>query len=709
MQRRILIAEDSPTQAERLRLLLEDEGYGIDVVASGKEGLARVRSAPPDLIISDVVMPVMDGYAFCQAVKSSDDTKRIPFVLLTDQKTPLAIIKGLEHGTDNFITKPYEDDYLVERVRRIFENLEHRREGQFEVEVVVRVGSRKLVLSADKQQIIELLFSTLEELGRLNDQLVDAKRVVEEHAQNLEMKVQERTRALRSSEARFRGLIDAAADAIITVDENQRILLFNQEAERIFGYTAAETIGQSLDLLLPSRLVEMHRRHIPGFAAAPETSRRMGSRGEVFGRRKDGTEFPAEATIFKLRQEEQTILTAILRDITERKSLETQLRQSQKMEAIGSLAGGIAHDFNNLLTIINGYSEMLLQTLSPGDPSRDNIVQIKEAGERAASLTRQLLAFSRRQVLEPKVLDLNAVVTNLDKMLQRLIGEDIDLVPILKPGLGRVKADPGQIEQIIMNLAVNARDAMPDGGKLTIETANVELDGQYAAQHVAVLPGPYVMLAVSDTGCGMDAETQKRIFEPFFTTKELGKGTGLGLATVYGIVKQSSGFIWVYSEPGRGTTFKIYLPRVEETAQPIEPHVLLNESLRGSETILLAEDQENVRRLVTSILRSSGYTVLEASNGAEALHLCDQRPEPIHLLISDVVMPIISGRELVQRLAGKYPNLKVLFFSGYTDDAVVRHGVLEKGTAFLQKPFTPTGLLRKVREVLGSEQEERSR
>jgi signal transduction histidine kinase len=414
------------------------------------------------------------------------------------------------------------------------------------------------------------------------------------------------------------------------------------------------------------------------------------------------------ATDYVLKQQPARLASAVRRALhdtevrRERVQLEQQLRQSQKMEAIGSLAGGIAHDFNNLLTVINGYSELLLQTLSASDPQRDNVVQIKEAGGRAASLTRQLLAFSRRQVLEPKVLDLNAVVTNLDKMLQRLLGEDIDLAPILKPGLGRVKADPGQIEQVIMNLAVNARDAMSDGGKLTIETANADLDGQYTAQHITVPPGPHVMLAVSDTGHGMDAETQQRIFEPFFTTKGPGKGTGLGLATVYGIVKQSGGFIWVYSEPGKGTTFKIYLPRVEETALSIEPRMALNESLRGSETVLLAEDHENVRKLVASILKSNGYTVLEASNGAEALQLCEQHPEPIHLLISDVVMPVMSGRETASKMVARHPNLKVLFFSGYTDDAIVRHGIMEAGIAYLQKPFTPNVLLRKVREVLES-------
>ena len=387
-------------------------------------------------------------------------------------------------------------------------------------------------------------------------------------------------------------------------------------------------------------------------------------------------------------------------DITERKHLEQQLRQAQKMEAIGQLAGGIAHDFNNMLTVISGYSELVLATLPPGDPQRGNIEQIKQAGERAAALTRQLLAFSRRQVLEPKVLDLNAVATNMDKMLQRLIGENIALVTVLKPGLGRVKADPGQVEQVIMNLAVNARDAMPRGGKLTIETADVELDEAYARNHITVKPGPYVMLAVSDTGCGMDAQTQTRVFEPFFTTKEKGKGTGLGLSTVYGIVKQSGGYIWVYSEVGRGTTCKIYLPRVEEALGTSQPGAFPASVLRGSETVLLAEDEEVVRSLASRVLRENGYTVLEASNGEEALQLCAQQRGTIRLVMTDVVMTGMSGRELAERLHVAHPEMTVLFTSGYTDEAVVRHGILDTGVAFLQKPFTPDALLHKVREVL---------
>lgn len=381
---------------------------------------------------------------------------------------------------------------------------------------------------------------------------------------------------------------------------------------------------------------------------------------------------------------------------------EEQLRQSQKMEAIGRLAGGISHDFNNLLTAIIGYSEFLLFRLDQEDPLRKYAEEIKKAGERASSLTRQLLAFSRKQVLQPEVLDLNIIVADLDNMLRRLIGEDIELVTLLEPDLGAVKVDPGQMEQVIMNLAVNARDAMPYGGKLIIETANVDLDELYARQHSPIRPGHYVMLAVSDNGCGMDKETLSHIFEPFFTTKEQGKGTGLGLSTVYGIVKQSEGFIWVYSEPGTGTTFKIYLPQVQGAERWPKTSPLTTRMQRGSETILLVEDEEVVRELVGKLLPVNGFTVLAARNGSEALAICQQHKGPIHLLLTDVVMPQMSGRQLAAHLSKLHPEMKVLYMSGYTDDAIIRHGVLEPGLAFIQKPFTIDTMIQKVREVLDS-------
>jgi CheY-like chemotaxis protein len=382
-------------------------------------------------------------------------------------------------------------------------------------------------------------------------------------------------------------------------------------------------------------------------------------------------------------------------------TLQEQLRQSQKMEAIGQLAGGVAHDFNNLLTVIHGYSELILNSLDDSSRLRQDVREIIHASEHASSLTRQLLAFSRKQVLQLKVLDLNAHVSNMDKMLRRMIGENIELMTLLAKDLGRIKADPGQIEQVILNLAVNARDAMLSGGKLTIETANIELDENYARSHIGVTPGRYVMLSVSDTGVGIAREVKERIFEPFFTTKEKGKGTGLGLSTVYGIIQQSGGNIWVYSEPGLGTTFKIYLPRIEEDTESLKPSAVSTKSLQGSETILLVEDEEMVRKLACTILQKNGYKVLEAPNGEEALRIVQgQNGNPIHLMVTDVVMPGMSGRQLADRLERLRPEMKILYISGYTDNAIVHHGVLEKGIDYIQKPFTIEGLARKVREVL---------
>jgi PAS domain S-box-containing protein len=505
-------------------------------------------------------------------------------------------------------------------------------------------------------------------------------------------------------------LIEASPLAIVTFDPEGVVTMWNPAAERIFGWSENEALGMHLPFVPAEKQAEflaLRRRALLGEAFTED---------ELHRRRADGAPIVVSVSTAPLRRPDGTIygIMSILMDVTERKAaeetrnrlgrVEEQLRQSQKMEAVGRLAGGVAHDFNNLLTAISGYSDLLLHRLPEYSTLRRDVEEIRKAGDRAAALTRQLLAFSRRQVLQPKVLDLNSVVTKMGQVLRRLIGEDIELSIEPSPSLLLLKADPGQIEQVIVNLAVNSRDAMPDGGRITIATADADLSRSYAAAHPGVVPGPHVLLSVADTGQGMSDETQAHLFEPFFTTKERGKGTGLGLATVYGIVQQSGGHIRVNSAPDRGSTFFIYLPRVEgpkDAATGADRPPLPHPS-PGTETVLLAEDEEVVRRLAREILSENGYKVLAAGNGREALLLSEAHRGEIHLLLTDVVMPKMSGRELTERIRLQRPGLRVLYMSGYTDDAILRHGVLEDGIPFLQKPFTPEVLARKVREVLDS-------
>lgn len=506
-------------------------------------------------------------------------------------------------------------------------------------------------------------------------------------------------KARAEAEAKYKMLVEQvnAITYIAEVGIDGQWFYVSPQVETMLGYTPEEWLG------IARRWAQLiHPDDLPTVAAAEEASKSgIPFQAEFRIKRKDGREVWLNDTAVVVRgSDSHPVMEGIIVDITERKQLETQLQQSRKMEAVGRLAGGIAHDFNNLLTIIAGYTELALSRPTVAPEIRSDIERIENAAGRAAGLVRQLLAFSRRQVLQPKIIDLNGVVLNLDKLLRRLMDDNVEMVTRVAENVGKVKADPAQLEQVIMNLVVNARDALPNGGRLVVETANADLDAGYAENHASVKPGRYVMLAVSDTGVGMDRRTIAHIFEPFYTTKESGHGTGLGLSTVYGIVKQSGGYIWVYSEPGKGSTFKVYLPRVEGAVEETGAAQARARSQRGAETILLVEDEEEVRSLIHTVLAEHGYDVIPARDPQHAEQLAATYAREIHLLLTDVVMPGTSGRELASRITAHRPGIRVLFMSGYTENVITSGGMLEKGLAFLQKPFTPAVLVEKVREVL---------
>jgi PAS domain S-box-containing protein len=509
--------------------------------------------------------------------------------------------------------------------------------------------------------------------------------------------VSERSRS--EAAIRFQAqLLNAVQQAVVATDPEGQVIFWNSFAEKLYGWTPVEAVGKQIETLTPSPFLRDHAAEIIERGTAGESWT-----GEFLVQGKSGKAFPALLTTSPILDQHGRVLgyVRVSIDLTERRNLEEQFRQSQKMDAVGRLAGGIAHDFNNLLTVIRLNTEIIMEGFDPTDPRSEDVKQIRSAAERASSLTRQLLAFSRKQILQPRVLDMNSVVSSVEPMLRRLIGEDITIASTCS-ARGYVVADPGQVEQILVNLVVNARDAMPQGGTIGIETQNVELDETYTSEHAPVVPGRYVMLAVSDTGVGMSRDTREHAFDPFFTTKEAGKGTGLCLATVYGIVKQSGGYVWIYSEAGHGTTLKLYFPEVSSAAafRTGEYKALTKEQARGSETILLVEDEEAVRGLTRRILEKQGYRVIAAQHGREAMDIATTEEGHIDLVLTDIVMPGMNGRGLVERLAGIRPRIKSLYMSGYTDDDIVRRGFIEPSKSFLQKPFTSEALLQIVRKVL---------
>ncbi len=644
---RILWADDNADMRDYVHRLLA-EHYDVTAVSDGASAVAAALATPPDLVLTDIMMPGVDGFDVLRQLRANECTQTIPVILLSARAGEESSVEGLEAGADDYLVKPFSARELLARVH------------------------------------------THLELGKLR----------RDAAAKLELEVQSRTFELRQSEERTSFALAAGRMGVWEVDFAANRLTWSDTMAPVFGLTpeqAPKTTEESFALIHPDdrRAVEASiTRAIAGERDYSVEFRAIwpdGSIHWIFG----AAQASHDADGAPLR------LLGIGVDISERKALEEQLRQAQKLEAIGQLAGGVAHDFNNLLTAILGFSELLMAGLAPDDPGRADLLEIKKAGERATGLTRQLLAFSRRQILQPKVLDVNALIGGIEPMLKRLIVEHVDLFVSLASQIGLIEMDPTQLEQILINLTVNAADAMPRGGKLTIETANVTLDEHYQQGHLPVTPGAYVMLAVSDTGAGMDDATRRRIFEPFFTTKDVGKGTGLGLATVYGIVKQSGGDILVYSEAGRGSTFKVYLPQVtagvpSASEWASEP----GDAGRGSETVLLVEDDDAVRHLARVTLERNGYRVLEAGNPKEAMRTVSESQGPLHVLLSDVIMPESEGPPLFGRLVKDHPALRALYMSGYANEAIVRHGVLIEGTPFLQKPFTPQALKRKLREVL---------
>jgi len=512
--------------------------------------------------------------------------------------------------------------------------------------------------------------------------------------------------ALRDSEERFQGLLDATPAAVLMVEEDGRVAYVNERAAGIFGHQRSELLGRPVEDLIPSRFRLRHPTHRSGYARDPAT-RSMGQGRDLAGLRRDGTEFPVEVGLSSFVSGERRYVIAVVADITARKALEERLHQAQKMESIGRLAGGVAHDFNNLLTVISGFADMLSLELPEGTPIQDDVAAIKGAAEQATALTQQLLAFSRRQILQPKVLDLNDSVRRLEPMLGRLIGEHIQLDVRLGDRSGSVRVDPAQLEQVVLNLAINARDAMPDGGRLTIETQAIDLDPEYTLTRRDVSPGRYAMLTVADTGIGMDEATAQRIFEPFFTTKEMGHGTGLGLATIYGSVRQHGGHVAVESAPGKGSTFNVYLPIADEQATP-DGDTETGPLPRGNETILVVEDSPGVRELTRTVLVRQGYDVLIATRGDEAIATLEEVRGRIDLLVTDVVMPGLSGFALAGAAREMVPGLRTLFLSGYAEEALGPEARITGPDGFLAKPFTPDALARRVREMLGQSSGSRS-
>jgi len=812
----ILIVEDSPTQAEQLKHLLEKASYRVVLASNGNSALQSLKKHQPHVVISEIVIPVMDGYEICRRIKAEARFKEIPVILVTSLTDPRDVMRALAAGADSFIRKPYEERQLISMIQNVLTNNELRKEGDLGEGVAMRFSEHTYQVESGRFQALELLLSTYEAAVQQNADLVKASDALRKLNENLEQRVREKTMSLSSEIERriaveqaisdesrlLQTVLNAIPDAVYLKDASLRFVTCNAAfLKRLNASTTDEIAGKSnSDLFSPDiankyysidrkvlgtgtpyefdeeqstaggpiyvrsvrvpirnesaaitgvlvidRDITKHRqneeelRNLARFPAenpepvlralldgrliyANEASSKLleswGCRvGEMFpepwlDRLRESAAADSVPIIEETSSGEIYSLNLVAvpeaghvniygRDISNERLLEQQFLQAQKMEAVGRLAGGVAHDFNNMMTVVLGYSEALLRRDDLNTESKAFVQKIMDAGSRAAALTDQLLVFSRKRGAEPRLIDLNDSLRNIEKLLHQLIGDDIILEVLPSGQTETVLADPTQIDQILMNLAANARDAMPDGGTFILQTESVDLDEDYAAQHDTVKPGRYVLLSVSDTGIGMDAYTQKKVFEPFFTTKGEGKGTGLGLSTVYGIVKQANGHIWIYSEPGRGTTFKIYLPAADGSTPlmdaKVEPPI---ETCRGVETILIVEDEVLIRDFAKNTLSEFGYSAIAAVASTDAEDIVRSTGSAVDLVLIDVVMPNISGPALGELLASSSPEIKIIYMSGYTGHGVASQGTLEKQNDFLPKPFSREQLVRKVREVL---------
>jgi len=759
---RVLVVEDEAVVAMDIEHRLINLGHKVvGVTARGEEAVRLGKELRPDLILMDIhLQGDMDGVTAAEQIHESFE---VPVVYVTAHADEVTIQRAKISGPFGYVLKPFDERELRTVIEMaLYKHEADRKLRASERRYAMMLASiGDAVIATDTQGRVTFLNRVAEKLtdwslaDALGRAVTDVLRVVDEATHQpasdavarvlsgadavegagtsilvrhdgCKVAIDDSVSPIRDEQGRCTGVVlvfrdatekrRAEADlqrtqsmleklfeqspgAIVVVDREGSIRRVNAEAERAFGYRREEMLGQKVELFVPDSVKEYHPRIREAYFANP-VARPMASASAVSGQRKDGSQFPAQVLLAPIDTPDGMLVLSITIDNTERRLLEEQLRQAQKMDAVGQLAGGVAHDFNNLLTIIIGYTRMVLDGVGADHPWHGFLTEVYQAAERAADLTQQLLAFSRKQLLQPKIVDLNQVLAHTAKMLSRLIGEQVELSVLPESGALLVKADPGQLEQVIVNLAVNARDAMPAGGRLTLATARVDIGDNGLRPAPEMLPGRYARLTVNDTGCGMDAATIARIFEPFFTTKGLGEGTGLGLATVYGIVKQTGGHIDVVSKVGKGATFSIYFPALEEALSREESQPRLAQLPQGAETVLLVEDEGGVRTLGREVLQRCGYTVLEARHGAEALDLMASFAGPLHLLVTDVVMPQMHGRTLASLLTAQRPGLRVLFVTGYADPPLLDLGLNDGDVSLLMKPFTPSSLARKVREVL---------